>query len=90
MTEDQFKTHVATNGYGEVSSAVYKPNTANDFHTHEFSAALLVTDGLFTLGLEDGPQVFAAGEWCELGAGTVHFEKTEAEGATVLFAKRTD
>ncbi len=88
MTEDEFQTQATKRGYGEVTSKVHQPDVVNDFHTHPFSAMLLVTDGHFTVTLEESSRVFGPGEWCEVPAGTKHFEKTDNDGATVLFATK--
>ncbi|WP_420621393.1 cupin domain-containing protein [Candidatus Poriferisodalis sp.] len=84
MTEDEFRAELAARGYGEPRSFVFPPDADGEFHSHEFSAMVMVTEGEFRLGLDDETRVFEPGEWCELAAGTVHLEQAGPSGATIL------
>lgn len=84
MTEEEFRSQLATAGYGEPTTTEYPPDADGVFHTHDFSAMLLVTAGEFRLVLEDDTQVMRVGDWCEVPAGTVHYEQSGADGAAVL------
>lgn len=88
MTEDEFRTEAAAKGYGNVAVTEWEANADGEFHTHEFSALVMVTRGEFRLVLEDGTQSFAPGQWCEVPEGTVHYEQAGPEGASVLAGKK--
>ncbi len=88
MTEEEFRNQLAAAGYGEPSTTAYGPNADGEFHTHDFSALLMVTDGEFQVVLEDETKVLKSGDWCEVVAGTVHCEQTGANGATVVAGTR--
>lgn len=84
MTEEEFRTELATRGYGEPRDAVFEPHADGELHSHDFSAMAMVTDGEFRLGLEDETRVMAVGDWCEVSAGTLHSEHAGPVGATLL------
>jgi quercetin dioxygenase-like cupin family protein len=84
MTEEQFRAGLVESGYGNVTTKRYEPNADGEFHTHAFSARLMVTEGELTLVREHGSETFGPGQWCEVPAGTVHFERSGAAGASVL------
>jgi quercetin dioxygenase-like cupin family protein len=86
MNEEQFRQQLQEKGYGDAQIKVFEPNLDKPMHTHELSAMALVMSGEFTLALESESTVVAPGECCELEAGTVHTERTGANGATVLLA----
>ena len=88
MDEAQFRQQLQEQGYGEAQSLDFEPNSANDMHTHDFSAFALVLRGAFTLVTEDGSVTHQPGEACKLAAGTLHCEKTGASGATILIGKK--
>ena len=88
MDEQEFRDQLAMAGYGEPTTNVYPPDTDGAFHTHEFSAMLLVTEGEFRLVLEEQTEVMGVGDWCEVPAGTVHYEQSGANGASVLAGKK--
>lgn len=88
MTEEDFRVQLETNGYLDVAVQEWDPNSDGEFHTHEFSAMIMVTKGEFRLVLEDETQSFGPGQWCEVPTGTVHYEQTGAEGALLIAGKK--
>lgn len=88
MNEDEFRSQLEAAGYGEATVTTYGPYADGEFHTHDFSAMLMVTDGEFRLVLEGETQTFTKGDWCEVPAGTVHYEQSGSEGASVLAGKK--
>ena len=84
VTEGEFRDLLAEQGYDEIRDVVYEPDADGELHTHEFSAKVLVLEGQFTLGLENGSETFEPGQTCDVPAGTVHAERTSALGARVL------
>lgn len=87
MTGEEFKKHLAENGYSEAKRVEYKPGVDGELHTHEFSAMVMVAEGEFTIGYEDGDVTYRPGEFYELPAGTLHVERT-GEAAAVILAGR--
>lgn len=88
MEKDEFIKHASDHGYAEPTAKVFEPNMTIDMHTHDFSAMLLITEGVFELELEGGSTHYRPGEWCELQAGTRHAEKTGAAGAKGFAARK--
>lgn len=88
MTEEQFRQTMQDKGYANPEVKEYQPHVDEPMHTHEVSVMALVLDGEITLVLEDGATTYAAGEWCELPANTLHTERTGSQGATILLAHK--
>lgn len=88
MNEEQFRQLARERGYGDFQTKDYGPNSDGPLHTHEFSVVLLVIEGQFTLGFEDGSTSYRPGELCELAANVKHIERAGPTGAKVLLAKR--
>ena len=88
MNEMEFRQRAAELGYGEPQVKEYPPNATAQLHAHDFSAFVMVADGEFTLGFEDGDTTHRPGDSCEVAAGTRHAEKSGPAGATVWFAKK--
>lgn len=84
MTEEEFRTKLAADGYHKVSSKDWEPNADGEFHTHDFDAMLMVASGEFRVVYEHGTESFGPGQWCAVPAGTVHYEQTGADGAVVI------
>lgn len=87
MDEAQFRQQLQEQGYGEGQLLEYEANMANDMHTHDFSAFVLVLSGEFTLVTEGGSATHQPGESCKLAAGTLHSEQTGASGASLLIGR---
>ena len=87
MTRDDFKTGLHREGY-EVGEKELGPHHASEPHAHEFDVRLLVVDGALTLALEGGLQTYAAGQICNLAAGTTHEEQTQDAGARYIVGRR--
>ncbi len=88
MNPTQFKQELQEQGYRAAQTVEFEPNMANDMHSHDFSAFVLVVSGEFTLATEDGSVTHLPGEVCKLSAGTRHSERTGASGATILIGKK--
>ncbi|MEZ5410356.1 MAG: cupin domain-containing protein [Acidimicrobiales bacterium] len=86
LTEAEFRAGLRRDGFDdEIRISSYEPCTApGEMHTHEFSARLFVLSGEFILHGEHGPQTIAAGQCCEVPAGTRHAEASGTPGARVL------
>lgn len=88
MTEDQFRQRVQQLGFGDVQVKDYVPNRDGPLHAHEFAVMLLILEGRFALGFENGQTDYQPGELCELAANVLHTERAGPDGAKVLLAKR--
>jgi quercetin dioxygenase-like cupin family protein len=88
MTEEEFRQQAREKGYGEPNIKEYGPNEDGDMHTHDATVMAMVTRGELTLALENESTTYTAGESCELTAGTLHCERTGADGATLLIATK--
>lgn len=84
MTEKEFREHCKEKGYGEIKVKDYEPNLHDPLHTHDVSIMGLVLEGEITLEWEKGSTTYGVGEMCALDAGTVHAEKTDETGATII------
>ncbi|MDD9876369.1 MAG: hypothetical protein OXR84_02890 [Magnetovibrio sp.] len=89
MDEAEFRQQVQAEGYAEPERRVYPSNhPGKDLHTHDISVFAFVVDGAFTVVTEAGAETHRAGETRKVPAGTLHTERTGAEGATVLLARK--
>jgi mannose-6-phosphate isomerase-like protein (cupin superfamily) len=64
------------------------PDQTREPHTHEFDAKLFILDGVFSLVRDGVTETFRPGQICSVPAGTLHQEKTGAEGAHYLAGRR--
>ena len=88
MEIPEFKRHVAQSGYAEPEMREYEPNLRGELHTHDFSAVLVVVRGTFLLAFETETVSCVPGEVYEVPAGVPHDERTGADGAAILLAKK--
>ncbi len=88
MNEEQFRERVQQLGFGDLQVKDYAPNRDGPLHAHEFAVMLLILEGQFALGFENGQTEYRPGELCELAATVMHTERAGPEGAKVLLAKR--
>jgi quercetin dioxygenase-like cupin family protein len=84
MTEDEFRQSLQAQGYDETKLTEYQAGHVSEYHSHPFTARLLILEGEFVLRSPDGDRTFAAGDICDVPAGEVHAEHTEQVGARVL------
>jgi mannose-6-phosphate isomerase-like protein (cupin superfamily) len=88
MDRDAFEAELLREGY-EVRETRYPPNEHRPPHTHDFDARLLILDGALMLVRDGEASSFGPGESCDVPAGTVHQEITDARGAHALSGRRT-
>ena len=86
LTEAEFRDGLRRDGFDdEIRITNYEPCTApGEMHTHDFSARLFVLTGEFIVHYDHGAQTIAAGQCCEVPAGTRHAEASGTPGARVL------
>lgn len=84
MTENDFRKLCEQKGYSDVKVKDFEPHLYDPAHTHERAIMGMVIDGKITLEWETGATTYGVGDVCEFEAGTVHAEKTDEEGATLI------
>jgi quercetin dioxygenase-like cupin family protein len=87
MDRATFESSLKTDGYEPVERRM-EANQFNPEHAHEFDARVMVLDGEMTISRGGKPQVFRAGDVCEIAAGTPHTEKSGPNGASYLAGRR--
>jgi quercetin dioxygenase-like cupin family protein len=87
MTREDFEADVAREGYTLREGGI-DPDTHRPAHTHPFDARLFVTGGSITLVFGEDRVLYGVGDSCNVPAGTLHEEHTEADGVRYLAARR--
>lgn len=88
MTRAEFEADVQRQGY-ELRESEIKPNEHREAHAHGFDARLFILDGSITLVFGDERRVYGPGNSCNVPAGTMHEEHTEADGVRYLAGRRS-
>jgi mannose-6-phosphate isomerase-like protein (cupin superfamily) len=88
MTRAEFEADLVREGY-EIREGEIKPNEHRGVHIHDFDARLFVLDGGITLVFGDERCVYGPGDSCNVPAGTMHEEHTEADGVRYLAGRRS-
>jgi mannose-6-phosphate isomerase-like protein (cupin superfamily) len=87
MNRAEFEADVAREGY-ELREGKIEPNVHREAHAHEFDARLFVLEGSVTLVFGTDRRTYRPGDSCNVPAGTMHEEHTEAEGVRFLAGRR--
>ncbi len=88
MNRAEFEADVRREGY-EIREGEIPPDEHREAHAHSFDARLFVLDGHLTLVRGSDRETFGPGSSCEVPAGTLHEEHTEADGVRYLAARRS-
>jgi mannose-6-phosphate isomerase-like protein (cupin superfamily) len=88
MNRAEFEADLRREGY-EVREGEIKPNEHRAVHAHDFDARLLVLDGSITLVFGEDRRLYGPGDACNVPAGTMHEEHTEADGVRYLAGRRS-
>ena len=88
MNEEQFEQDARAQGYDDIRSVAFEPNSTKPPHQHDFSAFVLVLEGELEIGTNDNTRLYQPGETCTMAAGTMHSERAGANGAVALVARR--
>jgi len=92
MTEDEFRAAASEMGYDEPIEKTLEPDRYNDFHIHDVSLFLLITEGEMTLDVDgaDGmtTTVCRPGDVIEVPAAVTHNERAGADGVTILVSRK--
>lgn len=89
MTEDDFRSMCASDGWGAPQVEQYPPNDAPAMHSHDFDAVVRVDEGELRMTYPDRVDVLGPGDTCTVPAGTLHSEQTGPRGAVGLLAVRS-
>ena len=87
MDRAEFEADLRREGY-ELREGEIAPNVHRGSHAHEFDARLFVLEGSITLVLGADRCTYGPGDSCNVPAGTMHEEHTEAEGVRYLAGRR--
>ena len=87
MNRAEFEADLRREGY-ELREGKIEPNVHREAHAHEFDARLLVLEGSVTLVFGTDRCTYGPGDSCDVPAGTMHEEHTEAEGVRFLAGRR--
>jgi mannose-6-phosphate isomerase-like protein (cupin superfamily) len=87
MNRAEFEADLRREGY-DLRQGKIEPNVHRDAHAHEFDARLFVLEGSVTLVFGTNRCTYGPGDSCDVPAGTMHEEHTEAEGVRFLAGRR--
>jgi Cupin domain len=87
MDRGEFEADLGREGY-ELREGEIKPNVHRGSHAHEFDARLFVLEGSITLVFGVDRCTYRPGDSCNVPAGTMHEEHTEADGVRYLAGRR--
>jgi quercetin dioxygenase-like cupin family protein len=73
----------------EVREGEIEPHRHREAHAHDFDARILVLHGSVTLVFGAERVTYRPGDSCNVPAGTMHEEHTEADGARYVAGRRT-
>lgn len=88
MNRADFEADLRRDGY-EFREGEIKPNEHRATHAHGFDARLFILDGSITLVFGDDRRTYGPGDSCDVPAGTMHEECTEANGVRYLAGRRS-
>jgi len=87
MNRAEFEADLRREGY-ELREGKIEPNVHRDAHSHEFDARLFVLEGSVTLVFGSDRVTYGPGDSCNVPAGRIHEEHTEADGVRFLAGRR--
>ncbi len=89
MNEQQFREEAAADGYTVGDVVALSADKFNDFHSHDFSAKLMILEGKITVTTEDGKATTCrANDTFQLDAGIKHTEQVGPEGVRILPSRK--
>jgi mannose-6-phosphate isomerase-like protein (cupin superfamily) len=88
MNRAEFEADLLREGY-ELRQGEIPPNEHRASHAHAFDARLFILDGGITLVFGDDRCSYGPGDSCNVPAGTMHEEHTEADGVRYLAGRRS-
>ena len=88
MDRAEFEAWIQRDGYA-LRHGEIEPHTHREAHTHDFDARLFILDGSITLVFGTERVFYKPGDHCDVPAGTMHEEHTEADGVRYVAGRRT-
>jgi mannose-6-phosphate isomerase-like protein (cupin superfamily) len=88
MDRAEFEADLLHEGY-QIREGEIKPNEHRSAHAHGFDARLFVLEGSMTLVFGEERCHYGPGDSCNVPAGTLHEEHTEADGVRYLAGRRS-
>jgi mannose-6-phosphate isomerase-like protein (cupin superfamily) len=88
MNRAEFEADLRREGY-EIREGEIKPNEHRGAHTHDFDARVMVLDGTITMVFGNDRCVYGPGDSCNVPAGTMHEEHTDADGVRYVPGRRS-
>jgi mannose-6-phosphate isomerase-like protein (cupin superfamily) len=86
LTPQAFESDLRREGF-QVIHGGQQPNFSEDLHAHDFDVRIMVLSGEITVTRDNKPQVFHAGENCEIPCGCEHTVNVGSEGVAYLVGK---
>jgi len=86
LTREAFESDLRRAGF-EVAHGGQPGGFTEDPHAHDFDLRIMVLGGEITLTRDNRPEVFRAGDHCELPAGCPHTTKAGPEGVAYTLGK---
>lgn len=88
LTEDDFLTRLAVDGFLEVERKTIAGGTALGEHQHAWDARLYVVEGRLVLGEGASVRAYEAGEVLEVPRERVHTEHYDAGDTRLIIGRR--
>ena len=85
--EETFRSELERDGFTPVN-VEWEPNLVNDWHTHDFTARVMVLKGSVKIAREGSEIEYGPGDACEMGANVSHAEYVGPEGASLLVGRK--
>ncbi len=85
MNHSEFEAELRRDGFKVIYGGI-KPGTTNPDHSHTFDARVLVLGG--EIAVTRNGQIFRAGEFFYIPAGTIHAEQVGSTGVAYLAGHR--
>jgi len=86
LTREAFESDLRREGF-EVVHGGQKPCFSEEPHAHDFDARIMVLSGEITVIREGKPDLFRAGDCCEIPAGCQHATQVGPEGVAYIVGK---
>lgn len=86
LSREAFESDLRREGFDVVNGG-QQPNFTEDMHAHDFDARIMVLAGEITVTRDGKPDVFHAGDHCEIPAGCQHTTNVSPEGVAYIVGK---
>ena len=86
LTREAFESDLRREGF-EIVHGGQKADFAEDMHAHDFDVRIMVLGGEITVTRDGKPDLFRAGDHCEIPAGCQHTTQVGPEGVAYIVGK---